>query len=90
MGPGAFLIAIFGCGEGDAPCEPVRQLDTRYESEIACKADTEAALLRHGDAPYPVVVARCERAGAAMVPLRADEVRLPDPAAPPLRTARRD
>jgi hypothetical protein len=32
MGPAFFVIAILGCGEGDAPCEQVRRLATRYES----------------------------------------------------------
>lgn len=87
MGPAAFIIAIFGCGEGDAPCEPVRRLDTPYASESVCAEATEAALARHGEVDYPVVVARCLSAGAAAAPLKADEVRLPDPAKPPLRTA---
>jgi hypothetical protein len=87
MGPAAFIIAIFGCGEGDSPCQPVRRLDPAYASEAACADATEAALIRHGDADYPVVVARCVPAGAVSAPLRADEVRLPDPARPPLRTA---
>jgi hypothetical protein len=87
MGPAAFIIAIMGCGEGDAPCDQIRLLDTRYESQAACSAATDAALLRHGDADYPVVVARCVAAGASPMPLKADEVRLPEPARPPLRTA---
>ena len=87
MGPAAFIIAIFGCGEGDAACEPVRTLDTPYRSEAACSEATEAALMRHGDVEYPVVVARCVPMGAAPATLKADEVRLPEPAAP-VRTAR--
>ena len=86
MGPAAFIIAIFGCGEGEAPCEPVRRLEQVYASEAACADATETALTRHGDADYPLVVARCQPAGAASAPLKADEVRLPDPA-PPVRTA---
>jgi hypothetical protein len=86
MGPAAFIIAIFGCGEGDAPCEPVRRLEPLYASEAACADATEAALTRHGDADYPVVVARCIQAGAAPAPLKAEDVRLPD-ARPPVRTA---
>lgn len=84
MGPAAFIIAIFGCGEGDAPCEPVRRLEPLYASEAACADATEAALTRHGEADYPVVVAHCLPAEAQPVPLRADEVKLPAPA---VRTA---
>jgi hypothetical protein len=88
MGPGAtFLIAILGCGEGDAPCDQVRLLDTPFRSEAACTAATEAALLRNGDADYPVVVAMCVAAGAAPVKIRADELRLPEPLRGPVRVA---
>ena len=46
MGPGIFLIAIFGCGEGSTACQPVRALETRYESRATCMAATEEALTR--------------------------------------------
>jgi hypothetical protein len=59
MSVGVFLIAILGCGEADAPCETVRTLETRYESQAACTAATEAAVLRNVDVDYPVVVAQC-------------------------------
>jgi hypothetical protein len=76
MGPGIFLIAIMGCGDADAPCKAVRTLDTRYESQAACTAATEAAVAGATDADFPVVVAQCVRAGAA-VKLKASEVKLP-------------
>lgn len=71
-----FLMAIMGCGEGEAPCQQVRLLETRYESQAACTAATEAAVRRFTDLDYPVVVAQCQAAGASKE-LRADEVRLP-------------
>jgi hypothetical protein len=64
MGPGIFLIAIMGCGEGDAPCQQVRMLEARYESQAACTAATEAAVTRNSDVDYPVIVAQCVAAGA--------------------------
>jgi hypothetical protein len=64
MGPGIFLIAIMGCGEGDAPCRQVRMLEARYESQAACTAATEAAVARNSDVDYPVVVAQCVAAGS--------------------------
>ena len=78
MAAGLFLIAILGCGEADAPCEPVRTLDTRYESQAACMAASEAAILRSGDVDYPVVVAQCVAAGSAPK-AQADEVERPGP-----------
>jgi hypothetical protein len=72
-----------GCGEGNAPCQQVRMLDTRYESLTDCTAATEAALTRYMDTDFPVVVAQCTAAGASNM-LGADSVRLPDPETTPL------
>jgi hypothetical protein len=79
MGPATFLIAILGCGEAEAPCQQVRTLETRYESQAACSAATDAALMRNSDADFPVIVARCVAAGAKPQPLDAGEVALPGP-----------
>lgn len=73
-----FLMAIMGCGEGEAPCQPVRMLDARYQSQAECMAATEDALLRFGDADYPVIVAQCVPAGAAP-DLKGIDVALPEP-----------
>ncbi|HEX5184781.1 MAG TPA: hypothetical protein VFW19_16715 [Allosphingosinicella sp.] len=94
MGPGIFLIAIFGCGEGHASCQPVRMLQTRYESRAACMAATENALVQSGDLDYPTIVAQCVAPQkAAAFRLSADEVTRPSPpsrAVPPERIAARD
>ncbi|MFN3388166.1 MAG: hypothetical protein ACK40O_04495 [Allosphingosinicella sp.] len=79
MTPGIFIIAILGCGEAEAPCQPVRMLQTRYESQAACTAATEDALMRHSDADFPVIVAQCMEAGEAARVLNAGEVELPGP-----------
>jgi hypothetical protein len=63
MEPLTFLIAILGCGEGDAPCRQVRTLEARYESQAACTAATEAAATGNSDVDYPVVVAQCVAEG---------------------------
>lgn len=78
MGPGIFLIAIMGCGEADAPCQQVRLLETRYESQAACSAATDKALAANSDADFPVIVAQCVAAGAKPG-LNAGEVELPGP-----------
>jgi hypothetical protein len=68
--PAFFIIAILGCGEGDAPCEQVSLLQPRYESRAACTEATDRALTAAADAPYPVVVAQCvgaqEKSGKVM------------------------
>ncbi|HEU0097174.1 MAG TPA: hypothetical protein VFQ67_00230 [Allosphingosinicella sp.] len=79
MEPLTFLIAIMGCGEGDAPCRQVRTLETRYESQAACTAATEAALVRNTDIDFPVVAAECVPAGARPGLPRANEVKRPGP-----------
>jgi hypothetical protein len=76
MGPGIFLIAIMGCGEADAPCQTVRTLETRYESQAACTAATEAAVTKAGDVDAPVVVAQCV-AAQARASVQASDVKLP-------------
>jgi len=78
-GPALYLIAILGCGEGDASCDEARRVEQRYESREACLAATEAELLRAGDLPYPVVVAQCRPEGAQAEPLTAGEVERREP-----------
>jgi len=84
MGPGIFLIAIMGCGEANAPCQTVRTLEVRYESQAACTAATDAAIANASDVDFPVVVAQCVAAGAKPV-VKASEVKLPGPARANLR-----
>ncbi len=79
MGPAIFIIAIMGCGEGDAPCQQVRTLEARYESQAACTAATEAALTQNIDIDYPVVAAECVAAGARPNPPKANQVQRPGP-----------
>jgi hypothetical protein len=86
MGPGIFLIAIMGCGEGDAPCQQVRMLEARYESRAACTAATEAAVMRNSDVDYPVVVAQCVAAGGRPN-VKGDTVLRPGPGRADLRTS---
>lgn len=81
MGPAVFLIAIMGCGEGNDSCQPVRMLETRYESEAQCLAATEAALDAAMDVDYPVVVAQCTASESAPKVVKASEVKLPEPEA---------
>lgn len=87
MGPAIFIIAIMGCGEGDSPCQQVRTLEARYESQAACTAATEAALTQNTDIDYPVVAAECVAAGARPRAPKADEVQRPGPGSVDLKVS---
>ena len=82
MAPLIYVIAIMGCGEGDAPCREVQVAAPRFASEAACTAATASVLMRYTDLSYPSVVAQCRPANAGAVRLRGRDVMLP---APPLR-----
>ena len=79
MGPAIFIIAIMGCGEGDSPCQQVRTLEARYESQAACTAATEAVLSQNVDVDFPVVAAECVASGANPNPPKANQVQRPAP-----------
>ena len=79
MTPALYVIAILGCGEGEAPRQPVQIAEARYESREACLAATDGALARASNLDFPIVVAECRAAGAAATTLRPADIRLPDP-----------
>lgn len=87
MGPGIFIIAIMGCGEAEAPCQQVRTLEARYESQAACTAATEAALTQNTDIDYPVVAAECVAAGSRPNPPQANQVQRPGPGSADLKVS---
>lgn len=66
MGAAYFIMAILGCGDGQADCREVRLVQTRYESAASCAAATSAMLYRNSDVDYPVLMARCRPAGPIM------------------------
>jgi hypothetical protein len=79
MGPGIFIIAIMGCGEAEAPCQQVRTLEARYESQAACTAATGDAVAQNVDVDFPVVVAQCVASGARPAAPKAGDVQRPGP-----------
>lgn len=88
MGAAGYLLAILGCGEGEANCQQIVVQPMRYESHAACLEATDAALA-DAEAAFPVIVAECRAAGAQAASVRADEIRLPEPRGwiAPVRTA---
>lgn len=78
-----FVIAIMGCGEGDAPCREVRVAAPHFASEAACTAATPSVLERYVDLSYPSVVAQCRPARGGATLLRGRDVLRPEPRAAP-------
>ena len=78
MEPLIYVMAILGCGEGDAACRQLALVETRYHTEAACLAATEEQLLRRDDLAFPNVVAECRRAGASAQPVRGRDVLRPE------------
>lgn len=72
-----YVIAIMGCGEGDAPCREVQVAPPRFATEAACAAATPRVLERYVDLSYPSVVAQCRPANG-VVQLRGSDVLLPE------------
>lgn len=58
-----YLIALLGCGEGEAPCQRIALLETSYENRVECMAAVEAVLAGSRNDDYPIVVAQCHEAG---------------------------
>ena len=82
MGPAFYVMAILGCGEAETACQPVANVATQYQSAEACNAATTAAIEKHSDALYPVVVAQCRKAASGAQQVFSDEVKLPEPQQP--------
>ena len=79
MGPAVYVMAVLGCGEGQAPCQQVEVFATRYESREACLAATDGALSRLSGVDFPIVVAQCREEGAPAASLRPADLALPEP-----------
>lgn len=74
MGPIFYVMAILGCGDGQAACEQVRVVDTHFASADACSAAMPAALMDASDLSFPEMSAECRQtrrsvaSGAAAAP----------------------
>jgi hypothetical protein len=64
MGPVTYVIAILGCADGSAACQPVATIPTRYESQSTCSAATASTLAANSDFDFPTIVAQCRPASA--------------------------
>ena len=78
MGPVTYVIAILGCADGSAACQPVAMPATRYESAAQCEANRDAALDANMDLDFPTLVAECRVSGAtsASAPVDSRHIKL--------------
>lgn len=61
MAPIIYMLAILGCGDGEARCEQVRIEPAHYASVASCRAAMPGALMRNTDLAYPVVMSECRK-----------------------------
>lgn len=71
MGPMVFVMAILGCGDGNAPCVQARTAPTAYASLAQCRAALPAALAANTDLAFPVISADCRATGPLVVKVEA-------------------
>lgn len=67
MTPVFYVLAIMGCGDGQAGCQEQRVEPARYQSAAQCRAAMPVALQRHTDLDFPTVSAACRASGPVMV-----------------------
>lgn len=67
LGAAFYVMAIFGCADDEATCQEIRVIATRYTTADVCVAATPAVLTDASDIAFPVLIARCRPASAAMV-----------------------
>lgn len=66
MGSIFYVIAIMGCGDGQAQCAQQRIEPVRYQSAAQCRAAMPAALIRNTDLDFPTLTAACRQVGQVM------------------------
>ena len=66
MGSVFYVIAIMGCGDGQAQCAQQRLEPVRYVSAAQCRAAMPAALARNNDLDFPTITAACRQIGTSM------------------------
>jgi hypothetical protein len=62
-----YVMAILGCGDGQAQCAEARVEPARYQNVQQCQAALPQALARHTDLDFPVVAGACRASGTRMV-----------------------
>ena len=63
MEPLFYVMAIMGCGDGQAACAQARVETVQYRSIQQCQAAMPAVLARNTDLDYPEIAAACQARG---------------------------
>ena len=66
MEPLFFVMAILGCGDGQAQCQQARIVPARYETMAQCRAALPDQIAQNTDLSYPVIAADCRQGGQRM------------------------
>lgn len=75
MEPVYFVLAIMGCGDGQAACQEMRVEPARYQSVAQCQAALPQEITRHTDLDFPVIGGACRASGPRMVRAEKDQPR---------------
>lgn len=60
MNPALVTMIVLGCNHGEADCNFIREVDTRFETEAACQLQADAELIQTKQSEYPVVMVVCK------------------------------
>ncbi|MBB6179540.1 hypothetical protein [Pseudorhizobium flavum] len=63
MNAAIIVLTILGCDDTATECHYVSTSERRWPTIELCTADSEAELASHANAPYPMVIAVCQRPG---------------------------
>ncbi|SFP83311.1 hypothetical protein [Sphingomonas rubra] len=58
-----YVVAILGCGDGNAPCTQARLVPTRYETLAQCRAALPQQIAMNTDLAFPSIGADCRATG---------------------------
>lgn len=61
-----YLVAILGCGDGNAPCTQARIAPARYATLAQCRAALPEQIAMNTDLSFPSIGADCRAVGTQM------------------------
>ena len=62
-----YVVAILGCGDGNAPCTQARIAPARYETLAQCRAALPEQIAMNTDISFPSIGADCRAVGTQLV-----------------------
>ncbi len=61
-----YVVAILGCGDGNAPCTQARIAPARYATLAQCRAALPQQIAMNTDLSFPSIGADCKAFGTRM------------------------